>query len=289
MVKSFLQFLAFEKRYSAHTVVAYESDLAQFAEHLNTYYTNTQVADADFSILRSWVIFLMEKGISSRSVNRKIATLHSYYNFLQKESYRIDNPAIRLKSLKTGKKLPDFLREQELESFLDGANFPQTFEGYRDRLILELFYGTGIRLSELLNLKDEDVNLFANTLKVIGKRNKQRIVPILPQLGELIKIYKNEKKIAFNGKDLAWFFVNSKTEKAYPMMIQRIVRKYIQRGNSSPHLLRHTYATHLLNHGADINAIKDLLGHANLAATQVYTHNSLEKLKAVFEKAHPKA
>lgn len=289
MIKSFLQFLEFEKRYSKHTIVAYENDLAQFTEHLSNHHINTQAADADFSILRSWVIFLMEQGITSRSVNRKIATLHSFFNYLQKENYRSDNPALRLKSLKTGKKLPDFLREQELDIFLDEANFPQNYTGYRDRLILELFYGTGIRLSELLNLKDEDVNLFANTLKVTGKRNKQRIIPLLPELMDLIKTYTTEKKLAFNGKDLAWFFVNSKGEQAYPVMIQRIVRKYIQRGNSSPHLLRHTYATHLLNHGADINAIKDLLGHANLAATQVYTHNSMEKLKAVFEKAHPKA
>ena len=289
MIKSFLQFLEFEKRYSKHTIVAYENDLAQFSEHLSNHHIETQVADADFSILRSWVIFLMEQGISSRSVNRKIATLHSFYNFLQKEEYRKDNPALRLKSLKTGKKLPDFLREQELNQFLDEVNFPKTYEGYRDRLILELFYGTGIRLSELINLKDEDVNLFSNTLKVTGKRNKQRVIPVLPNLVQLINAYTAEKKLAFNGKDLAWFFVNSKGEQAYPMMIQRIVRKHIQRGNSSPHLLRHTYATHLLNHGADINAIKDLLGHANLAATQVYTHNSLEKLKAVFEKAHPKA
>lgn len=289
MIKSFLQFLEFEKRYSKHTIVAYENDLAQFSEHLSNHHIETQVADADFSILRSWVIFLMEQGISSRSVNRKIATLHSFYNFLQKEDYRKDNPALRLKSLKTGKKLPDFLREQELNQFLDEVNFPKTYEGYRDRLILELFYGTGIRLSELINLKDEDVNLFSNTLKVTGKRNKQRVIPVLPNLVQLINAYTAEKKLAFNGKDLAWFFVNSKGEQAYPMMIQRIVRKHIQRGNSSPHLLRHTYATHLLNHGADINAIKDLLGHANLAATQVYTHNSLEKLKAVFEKAHPKA
>ncbi len=243
-------------------------------------------------MVRSWVLSLMDDGISPKSVNRKIASLRSYFKFLLRREVIEKDPTSRVKLLKTQKQLPNFADEKEIIELLDKANFQNDFDGSRQRLIIELLYGTGIRLAELIGLKELDLKT-DGTIKVLGKRNKERIIPISNSLQRVIKEYKNHKKIEFGDDHSGHLIVSNKGGKAYPMMIYREVRKFLDGLSSidkrSPHVLRHTFATHLLNKGADLNAVKDLLGHSSLAATQVYTHNSLEKLKSVFDQAHPKA
>jgi integrase/recombinase XerC len=244
--------------------------------------------------LRAWIIDLVEQGLSQTTVNRKLATLRSFYKFLMRSKIIQKDPTYKLKSLKTPKKLPEFLQETTIESVLEEEVYAPTFEGQRDRMVLEFLYLTGVRLSELTSLKWKDIHLYEEQVKVLGKRQKERIIPLTKSLQRNITNYKQVVEAQFTrveGED--YFIRSSKGEKAYPMLIYRIVKHYLdlfaQNSKRSPHLLRHTFATHLLNKGADLNAVKDLLGHANLAATQVYTHNSMEKLKAVFEQAHPKA
>jgi len=293
MVDSFLKYISFEKRYSKHTVISYQSDLAQFTNYISEQFKCGDLSSATQIMVRSWVLSLMDAGTSPRTVNRKIASLRSYYKFLIKRGEIEKDPTIKVRLLKTQKDLPSFADEKELVNLLDKFEFTHDFEGLRQKLIIELLYGTGIRLSELIGLKDSDINHSQNTLKVLGKRNKERIIPIAAPLLGLITQYKNEKNHVFGGNPNAFLLVNNKGDRAYPMMIYRIVNSFLNMVSStekkSPHTLRHTFATHLLNKGADLNAVKDLLGHSSLAATQVYTHNSLEKLKSVFDQAHPKA
>lgn len=293
MVDSFLKYISFEKRYSKHTVISYQSDLGQFTNYISEQFKCSDLNLATQIMVRSWVLSLMDSGTSPRTVNRKIASLRSYYKFLIKRGEIEKDPTIKVRLLKTQKDLPSFADEKELVNLLDRFEFTNDLEGLRQKLIIELLYGTGIRLSELIGLKDSDINHHQNTLKVLGKRNKERIIPIAAPLLSLIAQYKAEKNHVFEGNPNAFLLVNNKGDKTYPMMIYRIVNSFLNMVSStekkSPHALRHTFATHLLNKGADLNAVKDLLGHSSLAATQVYTHNSLEKLKSVFDQAHPKA
>jgi integrase/recombinase XerC len=235
----------------------------------------------------------MDEGTSARTVNRKIASLRSFYKFLLKGESITKDPTQKIKSLKVKKELPGFANEEEFSTFLDRLVFEDSFEGKTEQIILELLYGTGIRLSELLGLKVSDFKSSESTIKVLGKRNKERIIPVSKRLNELLKNLIAEKNHVFSHDQNSYLIVNKNGGQAYPMMIYRIVRKYLNQVPSldkkSPHALRHTFATHLLDKGADLNAVKDLLGHSSLAATQVYTHNSLEKLKSVFDQAHPKA
>ena len=244
-------------------------------------------------LLRAWLISLIEAGIQPRSVNRKIATLRTYYKFLRKQGTILNDPMLKIKVLKSKKSLPYFINEPDIIKMLDEHNYGDEFQGIRDKLMLELLYGTGIRLSELIGLKSQDVNLREGTIKVLGKRNKERIIPLNQELITLIKKYQIQKIHMFPGNDNSNLIVNNDGGKCYPMLIYRTVKKYLEIftlvEKKSPHILRHTFATHLLDKGADLNAVKDLLGHSSLAATQVYTHNSLEKLKKVFDQAHPKA
>ena len=244
-------------------------------------------------MIRSWIVKLVEDGIGPSSVNRKIACLRTFYKFLLRQNAITSDPMGKINVLKTSKKLPEFVKEADMVNLLDNQVFPDTFDGHRDRLILEMFYGTGIRLSELLHLKENNVDLINRTIKVLGKRNKERIIPFSTGLVLLIKDYVVIRNRAVQIKTHGNLFVTSDGEPCYPMMIYKTVRKYLDRfptvNKRSPHVLRHTYDTHLLNKGAELNAVKDLLGHTSLAATQVYTHNSMEKLKKVFEQAHPKA
>jgi integrase/recombinase XerC len=243
--------------------------------------------------LRTWLIHLVEQGLESKSVNRKIASLKSYYKFLLRREEIEKSPADKLKPLKAPKMLPSFVRESEMTTLLDQIPFPEGFVGVRDKLILDFLYGTGIRLSELINLKEEDINFYQGHVKVLGKRNKERVIPIPAPLVEEVRKYILLKKEHLSEKFSNFLIVTDEGGKAYPMMIYRTVKAYLNMVTSSekksPHVLRHTFATHLLNKGADLNAVKDLLGHANLAATQVYTHNTLDKLKSVYKQAHPKA
>ncbi|MFC3416992.1 tyrosine-type recombinase/integrase [Algoriphagus hitonicola] len=294
MIPSFISYLQFEKRSSPHTVEAYERDLNQFAEFLELSFEKSQPEKAEHAEIRAWIIDLVEQGMSTTSVNRKLATLRSYYKFLMRSDLVKTDPTYKLKSLKNPKKLPEFLQESSIQDVLNEDVYEVGFEGQRDRMILEFLYLTGIRLSELIGLKWADLDLHQDQVKVFGKRKKERIIPLSKGLLQNIISYQKVYEERFSNTPQSSYFIVSNTgKKSYPMMIYRIVRKYLDRfaqtSKRSPHVLRHTFATHLLNKGADLNAVKDLLGHASLAATQVYTHNSMEKLKAVFEQAHPKA
>jgi len=294
MIDSFINYLEFEKKSSAHTVLAYKKDLEQFQEFASLAFDREDIAHSDHREIRAWIIDLVENDLSSNSVNRKIATLRSYYKFLVRSRIISKDPTYKLKSLKNPKKLPEFLQETTISTVLEETVYEENFEGQRDRMVMEFLYLTGVRLSELTGLKWSNINLQEEVVKVLGKRKKERIIPLTKGLSRNIILYKKvfEERFSKVGQS-DYFIVSNLGKQSYSMMIYRVVRHYLdffaQTSKRSPHVLRHTFATHLLNKGADLNAVKDLLGHANLAATQVYTHNSLEKLKAVFEQAHPKA
>lgn len=291
MIDSFLKYIQYEKRYSRHTITSYKTDLSQFTNYLNDVYEFSDLRKADYYIIRSWIVFLVESGMAARSVNRKIASLRAFYKFLQKNNHTSSNPVAKIIAPKIKKKLPTFIEQQNLAALLDDFEFSDDLAGIRDKLVLELLYGTGIRLAELIETKHEDINYFERSIKVLGKGSKERIIPLNTSLLNTIKIYCDKKNADFDAA--THLIVTDKGEKCYPKFIYRVVKKYLNlittAEKKSPHVLRHSFATHLLNKGADLNAIKELLGHSSLAATQVYTHNSIEKLKTIFDKAHPKA
>ncbi len=289
----FLDHIRYEKRLSHHTLTAYANDLAQYSEFLRGEFDLEQPEQADYQLIRGWIVSLVEDGLDKTSVNRKIATLRTFYSFLMRRKIITVDPMLKIQVLKTSKKLPTYVEEKPMESLLDDIDFPDDFTGVRDKLVLELLYGTGIRLSELTGLKTTDVNTYERTITVLGKRNKHRIVPLTASLSTLIQQYSELKIKTFGDEDTGFLIVSDKGVAAYPVLIQRIVKRYLTLvttlATKSPHVLRHTFATHLLNRGADLNAIKDLLGHSSLAATQIYTHNSIEQLKKTYDQAHPKA
>ncbi|SDL74584.1 integrase/recombinase XerC [Catalinimonas alkaloidigena] len=292
MVDSFLEFLQFEKRYSEHTLLSYRNDLTQFEQHLQDT-TRRTLEQADYYDVRAWMVKLISTGIAASSVGRKMACLRSFYKYLLKESAIRENPMQRIKSPKIKKKVPVFVPESDIMDVLDRTQFTDDFHGLRDKLVLEMIYGTGIRLSEIIGLKENDISLHNRVIKVLGKRNKERMIPLNVTLTHLLERYLSFKHATFPVDAEGPLIVTDGGDEAYPMFIYRLVRKYLDDvvalEKKSPHVLRHTFATHLLNKGADLNAIKDLLGHSNLAATQVYTHNSLEKMREAFRQAHPKA
>lgn len=293
MVDSFFKYLQYEKRYSPRTLISYQTDLSQFSKFIKEAYEEEHPEHASYGIIRAWIVSLVESKIDPRSINRKIACLRSFYKFCLKQEVIEKSPMLKIKILKTKKKLPHFVNENDMTQLLDHVTFSDDYEGWRDKLIIELFYGTGIRLSELIGLKERQVNLRERTIKVLGKRNKERVIPFAKNLVHIIETYLKMRKKEVEEKDHGFLFVTSKGDQLYPMAVYRVVRKYLDLFTAvekrSPHVLRHSFATHLLNKGAEINAVKDLLGHSSLAATQVYTHNSMEKLKKVFDQAHPKA
>ncbi len=288
-VDDFLQYLSFEKRFSRHTVTAYRTDLTQFFIFLGD--SVTSVSDIRSRNIRDWIISLSDNGTTPRSIRRKIACLNSYFRWLIRNNQASANPCKLITLPKTSKTLPEFAEEKKLNSVLDVYPFEDDFEGTRNRLIIEVFYSTGIRLSELIELGIKDVDLKERYIRVIGKRNKERLIPITSRISEMIRnyfIFRNE--INPGCKNI---FVNKNGKSLYPKLVYRLIHQFLTVASTltrkSPHILRHTFATHMLNNGADINAIKELLGHSSLAATQVYTHNSFEKLKTVYQQAHPRA
>lgn len=289
----FLKYLQFEKRFSINTVKSYNNDLNQFTEFIENSFNVFKPEDSDEKMIRSWIVSLMEKDFSSLSVNRKISTLKTFYKFLLREGYIRVNPMDKVVSPKITKKIPLFVEEKQIAILLDDFSFGNDFSGIRNRTIIEMFYNTGIRLSELIGIKNNDVDLYNNTIKVLGKRQKERIIPIHSSFAKSLKQYVEFKNKEFNIFENDYFFITDKGKQLYEKFVYRVVNKYLKIVTTiekkSPHILRHTFATHMLNHGADLNAIKELLGHANLSATQVYTHNTFEKLKTIYKQAHPRA
>jgi integrase/recombinase XerC len=290
-IERFIRYVRYEKRFSPHTIKAYETDLLQFQTFLTTY--ETTLAEATHTLVRSWVMECMEASTGAKSINRKISSLRSFYKFLQREGLVVKSPMEQLQAPKIPKRLPVIVEEAKLNALLDDeALFPSGFEGLRDRVVLELLYGTGIRLAELLGLKNSDIDDYNQQIKVLGKRNKERITPLAKPLYALLKVYLDQKnELGFTSTEK--LIVTDKGTAAYPKLIYRLVKQALgevsTQDKKSPHILRHSFATALLNKGAELTAIKELLGHANLSATQVYTHNSIEKLKSIYKQAHPKA
>lgn len=291
VVGAFCGYIQNEKRYSAHTVKAYIRDINQFCKFLSISFSEIDPLKANFRHIRLWIVNLMDAKTQPRSVNRKISSLNSFYKYLLREKLINFNPTDKVISLKSKKRLPTFVEEKSMVELFKNIDFGGDYVGVRDSLILSFFYMTGIRLSELISLKINDVDFHENTVKVLGKRNKERIIPFGIQLHKEIKAFIKLRK-SVKTKE-TFLFLTLKGECLYPRLVQRIVVHYIgivaTIEKRSPHVLRHTFATHLLNNGADLNAIKELLGHSNLAATQVYTHNSFEKLRNIYKKAHPRA
>ena len=291
-IKSFIDYLQLEKKYSPNTIKAYENDIMSFSDYNKNEFDQSSINRADYSQLRSWIVKLVESKISNRSINRKISSLNTYYKFLLKIEKIKKNPLDNHRALKTKKIIQLPFSEKEVISALDINNFQNTFEGRRDRLIIEMLYSTGIRRIELIGIKIKDIDFSAKRIKVLGKRNKERFIPMLESTISLLKEYmdyRNELKKIHN-KD--FLFLTSKGEKIYENLVYRITNKYFDyvstKVKKSPHILRHSFATHLLNNGADLNAVKDLLGHSSLAATQVYTNRSIEEIKKVYSNTHPR-
>jgi integrase/recombinase XerC len=289
--ESFINYLRYEKRYSPHTVIAYSKDLDQFVLYCTEVIGEFDINRVDTKLVRSWVVVLMEQQLTPRSVNRKVTTVKAFFKYLMKEHLVENNPAINLPLPKIRKKLPTFVDENSLNRLLDDGFFLDDFKGIRDKLIISLLYGTGIRLAELMTLKDVDINFNEFLIKVLGKRQKERVIPYPRSLNGLFLQYIDARntEIGFKPERL---LVTEKGKPVYEKLIYRVVKSNLEKVTSlekkSPHVLRHSYATHLLNKGADLNAVKELLGHSNLAATQVYTHTTFEKLHDIYKQAHPR-
>jgi integrase/recombinase XerC len=292
MIASFLKYLEYERRYSNHTITSYRNDLQQFLTFLKSNFQTENLLEANHGILRAWLVDLSEQKIQATSINRKIASLRSFYKYLLKHGHISKDPTWKIKTLKTPRKIPHFVDEDDMNVLLDNRLVEDSLGFWRENIIIELLYGTGVRLSELINIRHRDINIHQQTIKVLGKRNKERIIPFSTNLHTVIAKYIEIKNREMSKVEHDYLLVTNAGQKLYPMFVQRLTKNYFKHTNvdkKSPHVLRHTFATHLLNNGAALNAVKELLGHSSLAATQVYTHNSMEKLKKVFDQAHPKA
>lgn len=288
-----MQVIQVEKRYSVNTYEAYKNDLEQFSAFLHRQYEKDDLRMATHTEIRSWMVEMMQEKITPRSINRKISTLKSFYKLMMRRGEVKKSPLAKVQTPKTSKRLPVFVEQTGIDQLLNNVTFAEGYEGALDRLIIELLYGTGMRRSELLNLKESDVDSYNSQIKVLGKGNKERLIPLHPQLLASIKKFIETKRSEIEVQEGSYLLVNTKGKKLSAPIVYNCVKKHLSLVTTidkrSPHVMRHTFATHLLNNGADINAVKELLGHSSLAATQVYTHNTIEKLKAVYAKAHPKA
>jgi len=293
LIQTFLDYLKFQKRYSQHTILAYQNDLTNFFDFIEKQFGEMPFAEIKPSYIRSWLAGLKENKIESKSINRKISTLKSFFKYQQKQELLQSNPMATISSSKVKKRLPQFVAETDINTLFNYVEFPDDWNGRTDRLLFLLLYNTGIRQAELISLKETHIDSRNSSIKVLGKGNKERIVPVSNELTQLVQEYIVEKRNNIEGADTEILLVNVNGKKLYPKYIYNVVKKYLSSvttiDKKSPHVLRHTFATHLMNHGANINAVKELLGHSSLAATQIYTHNSIEKLKEIHNKAHPKA
>ena len=290
--QAFIQYLQFQKRYSQNTILSYQTDLTDFFDYLVTQFSITNVAETKPTFIRSWLAQLKEKGIKSKSINRKISTLKSFFKYQLKQQTITLSPMATINTQKVSKRLPIFIEEKETNTLFNYVEFPTTWAGKTDMLILQLLYNTGMRRAELLELKERQIDKYNSTVKVLGKGNKERIIPISKELMQTIEEYIAQKQ-QLKEANTEVLLVNEKGKKLYAKYLFNTTKKYLGEvttlSKKSPHVLRHTFATHLMNNGADLNAVKELLGHSSLAATQIYTHNTIEKLKDAHKKAHPKA
>lgn len=292
IVEKYIDYLRYEKNYSTHTEISYSTDLIQFKDFVESFHTGVDLLQVSPDIIRAWMVSLMESKLSARSVNRKLSALKSFYRYLQRVELISSNPMKKISGPKNKKPIPSFVNYNDMEKILDGESISDDFESSRDRTILELFYVTGMRRAELIGLKDADIDFYAGNLLVTGKRNKQRIIPLSAKTMELMRDYVAIRDRNIENQPEA-FFVKENGGKMYPMLIYRIVSAHLKwvptLQKTSPHVLRHSFATGMLNNGADINAVKELLGHSSLASTEIYTHTSFEELKKIYNKAHPRA
>ena len=293
-VQSFIDYLKFEKRYSVHTIRSYQDDLVQFFDFLDKQFGKLTLTEISSSFVRSWLASLKDDAVTARTINRKISTLKSFFKFQLKQGKVENTPMGNIISPKISKRLPVFIKEKDLVDLTNALNTnTEDWDGLNTKMLITIFYSTGMRLSELINLKERQVDFSRKQFKILGKGNKERIIPAGVDLLAIIKDYINEKRKTFEKADDV-LLVSSKGKKIYPKYAYNLVRSILQEevktlDKKSPHILRHTFATHLMNNGANLDAVKELLGHASLASTQVYTHNTIEKLKNVYKKAHPKA
>jgi integrase/recombinase XerC len=292
-LQPFLDYLRFEKRYSQHTLISYQTDLEQFFQFLKSQYDLPEVSKITSGFVRSWLAEMRNDKMTAKSLNRKISSLKSFFKYQMKIGVIHQTPMTTIVAPKISKRLPSFVDEKDMETLKNYVEFPDTWRGTTDSLLLKIFYNTGIRLSELISLKESNIDVSNCQIKVLGKGNKERIIPISNDLVNQVKEYISSKKEKFPGNTLDTLFINEKGNSLYPKYIYLVVKQNLglvtTAQKKSPHVLRHTFATHLTNNGADLNAVKELLGHSSLAATQVYTHNTIEKLKDIYKKAHPKA
>ncbi len=292
-IQSFLDYLKFQKRYSQHTITSYQNDLSTFLLFLQIQFDEKRLQHIKPAFIRTWLAQLKSEGISSKTLNRKISSLRSFFKYLLKQELIELSPMATIIMPKVGKRLPQFVEKKDMDTLFDHVEFPDTWNGRTDRLILQILYNTGIRKAELIGLKENQIDHMNCVIKVLGKGSKERIIPVSKLLIQDIREYIAEKNKLIEGSGSLFLLVSDKGNKLDPKYVYNTVKKYLALvttiDKKSPHILRHTFATHLMNNGADLNAVKELLGHSSLAATQIYTHNSIEKLKDVFKKAHPKA
>ena len=291
MINSFLDYISLEKKFSVNTITAYKNDLISFRDFLMIEYNQNNLLEVHYPQIRNWIVSLVDADISNRTINRKVSSLKSFYKFLQKSEQIVINPLSKHKALKTAKKVQVPFTSKEINSVLENISKENNFTSIRNKLIVELFYSTGIRRTELINLKENNISLSNGTIKVLGKRNKERFVPILNSVAITLKSYLEIKRDY--SKNLEELFITETGNKIYETLVYRIINSYFSQVSSkvkkSPHILRHSFATHLLNEGANLNSVKELLGHSSLASTQVYTHNSLDTIKKVYNQAHPRS
>ena len=291
-IQYFLDYLKFQKRYSHHTIISYQNDLKDFFDYIESGYGTLSLPEISSNLVRSWLAQLKQNKIASKSINRKISSLKSFFKYQLRKEVLSVSPMATIVSLKVNKRLPSFIEEKELNVLFNEVEFPDTWEGRTNKLLIKIFYQTGMRLSELINLKESQIDRSNNNIKILGKGNKERIVPVNKDLQTDIFDYISEKKKIEN-YEIGYLLINKKGKKLQPRYVYSIVKGYLStvttNDRKSPHILRHSFATHLTNNGANINAVKELLGHSSLAYTQIYTHNNIKKLKDIHKRAHPKS